>query len=98
MSMIPTLLSFVKENRSYADTYSIFEIGHTVDGLRENGTANERKKLGVVLYSRTTSEETLSSPRVMRSRRYAVIYFTSLPISFPLHATTTLSIRKMPLT
>ena len=59
VSMIPTLLSFVKENRSYADTYSIFEIGHTVDGLRDNGTANEKKKLGAVLYSRTASEEEL---------------------------------------
>ena len=59
VSMIPTLLSFVKENRSYADTYSIFEIGHTVDGLRENGTANERKKLGATLYSRLRSEEDL---------------------------------------
>ena len=58
-TMIPTLLSFVKENKAYAPTFGIFEIGHTVDGLRKDGTANEQNKLGVVLYSKTESEETL---------------------------------------
>ena len=55
--MIPTLLSFVKENRSYLDNFGIFEIGHTVEGLRENGTCNEQNKLGCVLFSKTESEE-----------------------------------------
>ncbi len=59
VSMIPTLLSFVKENKSYSDTFGIFEIGHTVDGLKENGYCNEKKKLGTVLYSKTKSEEEL---------------------------------------
>jgi phenylalanyl-tRNA synthetase beta chain len=59
VSMIPTLLSFAKENRTYSDDYSIFEIGHTVDGYKENGYCNEKKKLGVVLYSKTRSEEEL---------------------------------------
>jgi phenylalanyl-tRNA synthetase beta chain len=58
-TMIPTLLSFVKENKTYSDDFGIFEIGHTVDGLRENGECNERNKLGVALYSKTTSEEQL---------------------------------------
>lgn len=58
-SMIPTLLSFVKENRGYADDFGIFEIGHTVDGLRENGECDEQNKLGVVLYSKTVGEEAL---------------------------------------
>ena len=59
VSMIPTLLSFSKENRGYADTFSIFEIGHTVEGLREDGKCNEQKKLGAVLFSRKESEEAL---------------------------------------
>ncbi len=59
VSMIPTLLSFVKDNRVYADSFGIFEIGHTVDGLKENGYCNEEKKLGAVLYSRSKSEEEL---------------------------------------
>lgn len=58
-SMIPTLLSFVKENRGYNDDFGIFEIGHTVDGLRENGECDEQNKLGVALYSKTKSEEEL---------------------------------------
>ena len=58
-SMIPTLLSFAKENRGYADDFGIFEIGHTVDGKRENGECDEQNKLGVLLYSKTKNEEAL---------------------------------------
>lgn len=59
VSMIPTLLSFVKENRGYLDTFGIFEIGHVVDGLKADGYCNEQKKLGCVLFSKTESEESL---------------------------------------
>ena len=59
VSMIPTLLAFAKDNRGYADTFGLFEIGHTVEGKKENGYCNEYKKLGAVLFSRTESEETL---------------------------------------
>ena len=58
-SMIPTLLSFAKENKAYADDFGIFEIGHTVEGKRENGECDEQNKLGVVLYSKTQGEEAL---------------------------------------
>ena len=59
ISMIPTLLSFVKENRSYKDSFGIFEIGHTVCGLRENGECDEQNKLGGVFFSKVDSEECL---------------------------------------
>ena len=60
VSLIPTLLSFVKENKAYDSSYGIFEIGHTVEGLRElDGYCNEKKKLGIALYSKTESEEAL---------------------------------------
>ncbi len=59
VSMIPTLLSFARENRGYADSYGLFEIGHTVDGLKADGDCNEQNKLGVVLYSKVKSEEML---------------------------------------
>ncbi len=59
VSMIPTLLSFAKSNRAYAQSLGIFEIGHTVDGLDEGGLCNERKKLGCVLYSKSEDEEAL---------------------------------------
>ena len=59
VSMIPTLLSFAYENKGFADSYGLFEIGHAVDGLAADKTCNERKKLGVVLFDRTANEETL---------------------------------------
>ena len=59
VSMIPTLLSFVKENRGYGDDFAIFEIGHTVEGLREDGYCNEQNKLGAVIYSKTHTEESV---------------------------------------
>lgn len=59
VSMIPTLLAFAQENRSYRDEFGLFEIGHTVQGLGADGNCDEHKKLGVVLYSRVTGEEAL---------------------------------------
>ena len=59
VSMIPTLLTFVKENRGYKDSFGIFEIGHVVEGLLDNGNCNELGKLGAVLFSRVESEEAL---------------------------------------
>ncbi len=59
ISMIPTLLSFVKNNKSYSESFGIFEIGHTVDGLRADGLCDERTKLGAVIFSKTASEEEL---------------------------------------
>ncbi len=59
ISMIPTLLHFTYENKGWDDAYGLFEIGHTVDGLLPDGTCNERKRLGVVLYDRNKTEEEL---------------------------------------
>ena len=59
ISMIPTLLAFAYENRGFDESYGLFEIGHTVEGLDENNLCREIKKLGVVLYDRTKTEEEL---------------------------------------
>lgn len=58
-SMMQCLLPFVYSNRSYKDTFSMFEIGRIVKGVKENGEANERRSLGIVLYSKEKSEKTL---------------------------------------
>lgn len=58
-SMIPTLINFAHENRNYAPDFGMFEIGRVVKGKREDGTANERKTLGVLLFSRTEGEKEL---------------------------------------
>ena len=58
-SMLPTLLTFVYENKKYADSFGIFEVGRVVDGVDENGLCNERRRLGVVLYDKLISEKEL---------------------------------------
>ena len=50
-AMMQTLLPVLKENRFYAPSFGVFEIGRTVKGQKEDGTANERRTLGVALLS-----------------------------------------------
>ena len=58
-TVIPSLLTFVQENKSFAPDFGLFEIARVADGLKQDGTCNERKKLGIVLYSRTQTEKDL---------------------------------------
>ena len=56
-TMTPTLLNFLNENKGYADSFGIFEVGKVVKGLDEKNECDERKTLGVALYTREQSEE-----------------------------------------
>ncbi len=56
-SMMPTMLSFVYENKGYADQYGIFEIGRVIKGLRDNGECDERRTFAFSLYSKADSEK-----------------------------------------
>ncbi len=58
-SIIPTQLCQVKTNTNFSTDFGVFEVGRTVDGLKDDGLCNERKKLCVTLYSKTKSLETL---------------------------------------
>lgn len=58
-SMIPTLLNAVSENKDFSESFGIFEIGRVVDGVKEDGNANERRRLGIVLFDKTVSEKDL---------------------------------------
>lgn len=58
-SMIPTLLAAVSENKDYADSFGIFEIGRIVNGTDAQGSCAEEKHLGAVLYSKVTDEKTV---------------------------------------
>ena len=58
-SMIPTQLCQVKANTSWSGDFGIFEIGRVVTGIDEEGLCTERKKLGIVLYSKTKLMPTL---------------------------------------
>jgi len=58
-SIIPTQLCQVKYNTAYAPDFKVFEIGRVVEGLKEDGLCNERKKLCITLYSKTRDMETI---------------------------------------
>ena len=50
-AMMHTLLPVLKENRFYAPSFGVFEIGRSVKGQKADGTANARRTLGVALLS-----------------------------------------------
>ncbi len=58
-SIVPTQLCQVKYNTGYSTDFKVFEIGRVVEGLKEDGLCNERKKLCITLYSKTKEMEAL---------------------------------------
>ena len=58
-TMIPSLLGFIPKNLDYSSEIRIFEIGRVAEGLLEDGMANERKRLGIVITSKKSSEKDL---------------------------------------
>ncbi len=58
-SLMQSLLPFVYRNRSFDDSFGMFEIGRCVHGINADGCANERRVLGAVLYSKEDSEKSL---------------------------------------
>lgn len=58
-SIIPTQLCQVKTNTSYDTDFGIFEIGRVCEGLKEDGKANEKKKLAITLFSKTKDTKDL---------------------------------------
>ncbi len=58
-SMLPTLLGYAYDNKQFAQTFGIFELGRVVDGVNEEKLCNERRRLGFVLFSKSETEKTL---------------------------------------
>ncbi len=56
-TMIPSLLGFVSKNVDSFPEMGMFEIGRVAEGLREDGLANERKKLAFVVASKKLTEK-----------------------------------------
>lgn len=56
-TIIPSLLGFVYKNADSYPEMGMYEIGRVVDGLREDGLCNERKRLGIVIASKKLSEK-----------------------------------------
>ncbi len=58
-SLMQSLLPFVYRNRSFSDSFGMFEIGRCVHGVKDAGSADERRSLAIVLYSKEESEKSL---------------------------------------
>lgn len=58
-NLMQSLLPVVNKNKNVYPSFGVFEIGRCTDGVREDGTANEVRHLGVVLYSKTETEKQL---------------------------------------
>jgi len=56
-TMIPALLGFVAKNADSEQEMGMFEIGRVVDGLKEDGLCNERKRLGLIIASKKLTEK-----------------------------------------
>ena len=58
-SIVPTQLCQVRINNTFAPDFGVFEVGRVVEGLREDGLCNDRKKRCVTLFTKTKTMETL---------------------------------------
>ncbi len=58
-NMLQTLLPVVNKNRNYATEFGVFEEGRVIEGLRGDETANEKRHLCFVLYSKEKKEKQL---------------------------------------
>lgn len=58
-SIIPTQICQLKANTGWAPKFGLFEIGRVVEGLKEDGLCNERKKLCITLYDKAGNLEEL---------------------------------------
>lgn len=58
-SLMQSLLPVVNKNKNVYPSFGVFEIGRCTYGVRNDGTANEVRRLGAVLYSKTETEKQL---------------------------------------
>ncbi len=58
-TLFESFLPFIYNNRNYKPSFGMFEVGRAILGTKEDGTANERRMLGVAMYSKETSEKNL---------------------------------------
>lgn len=54
-----SLLPVLNENRFFRADFGIFEVGRVVAGVREDGTCNERRTLGITMLSHNGTERDL---------------------------------------
>ena len=56
-NMATTLLNIAQVNKNSSTEFGIFEMGRVVCGLKEDGNCNEKKILGILLASKTSTEK-----------------------------------------
>lgn len=56
-SMIPSLLCFAFDNRNFAPSFGMFEAGRVFCGTLPDGSADEQKRLGILLFDRNGNEK-----------------------------------------
>ena len=78
-TIIPSLLKTVLDNKTTYDQVGVFEIGRVADGLNKQGNANEVRKLGIVLYSKTSLQKDL-----LLKLKQAVEYLITTEFNQPL--------------
>lgn len=57
--MMESFLPAVYANRNYKPSFGMFEIGRVVKGRKQDGTANEQRRLAVTMFSKEMTEKAL---------------------------------------
>ena len=57
--MMESFLPAIYANRNYKPTFGMFEIGRVVEGRKEDGTANEQRRLAITMFSKEKTEKAL---------------------------------------
>jgi len=58
-TMMQCLLPLINKNKNAKPEFSLFEIGRVVEGIKDDNLANEKRHLGVAMYTKTDSEKNL---------------------------------------
>lgn len=58
-TLMQNLLPLINKNKNERPEFSLFEIGRCVEGIKEGNLANEKRHLGIAMYTKTDSEKNL---------------------------------------
>ena len=58
-TIIPSLLKVISDNKGVFNSFGTFEVGRVVKKIRGDNLADETKSLGILLYRKSSSEETM---------------------------------------
>ena len=79
--LLPSIIKFADENKNKFSDISIFEVGHVVEGLNENNSSIEKKKLAIVLASEEKTEKQLYF-KLKEMVEYLAKYLVSTKVNY----------------